>query len=65
YGYYMRANPDGPDPLNGGVYWSSDYTDDPNGHPKLTIDYTEGGIFIPAKVGAIAGKRTLTPLASA
>jgi len=34
-------------------------------HPKLIIDYTEGGIFIPAKIGAIAGKGTLTPLASA
>ena len=35
-------------------------------HPKLTVDYTEGGgIFIPAKIGAIAGKGTLAPLASA
>jgi len=44
---------------------TSDQTYQPDlRHPKLTVDYTEGGIFIPAKIGAIAGKGTLTPLAS-
>jgi len=62
YGYHLRDDIDwgaemGTD--SGGVFYSSDYSNSVK-HPKLTIDYTEGGgIFIPAKIGAIAGKGIL------
>ena len=50
---------------SGGVYYSSDYST-ASARPRLTINYTEGsgGIFIPAKLGALAGKNILNPLAS-
>ena len=61
YGYHLRDDDD----VHRGVYYSSDYST-ASARPRLTINYTEGsgGIFIPAKLGALAGKNILNPLAT-
>ncbi|MCD6418600.1 DNRLRE domain-containing protein [bacterium] len=53
--------------VNSAVYWCHLYFSDsstPSYRPKLTIEYEEGGIFIPAKLGALAGKGIINPLAT-
>ena len=68
YGFKITTiNEDGYDTGTGPTYYLPYSSDDSNitWHPKLTIDYTEGGIFIPAKPGALAGKGVLSSLANA
>ena len=60
YGYHLRDDENG---HSGGLYYSSDYST-ASLRPKLTIDYTEGGGGLPAKLGALAGMRILQPIAT-
>jgi len=59
YGYHLR---DEDVNCGGDLYASSD--DTAHEHPKLTIDYTEASRGMPAKLGILAGKNILSPLAT-
>ena len=52
-------------PEGTGSYNNVRSSSDANYSPVLTVDYEENGVFIPAKLGALAGKVVLSPLANA
>ncbi|RKZ25568.1 hypothetical protein DRQ26_05700 [bacterium] len=65
YGWLLKRTNDNSYTYTQESFVSSDNTDyDPIYRPKLTIEYEEGGIFIPAKLGALAGKGIINPLAT-